>query len=66
MRWLFLLIIFDVTSGGISPRLSVRAVFPSEAECQSLGKQIAQDFTSAAAQKSYTTCIPEGDLPTAG
>jgi hypothetical protein len=60
MKWLFFYMIFDVSGGGLQPRLMVEKVFNTEAECNKLGREIAREFGyEDKSLKSFSICIPE-------
>lgn len=62
MKWLFLLVMFDLSAsaGGFRPKIVLRAVFPTEEACNTLGRDFEKSYTyENPSMKSFSICIPE-------
>lgn len=60
MKWLFLYFLLDTSAGAMQPKLMMRQVFASEAECNELGSAIAREIGyEDNSLKSFSTCVPE-------
>ena len=60
MKWLFFYMIFDVSAGGLQPKMTLRKTFASEQQCNTLGQEVAKEFSyEDNSLKSFSICIPE-------
>ena len=61
MKWLFLLVVFDLSASasGFRPKIMLRAVFPTEEACNTLGRQFEKEYTyESPSLKSFSVCVP--------
>ena len=60
MRWLLLILVFDISNGGIRQVMEMRKVFNSEAACEAEGRQMAETTEYPGENiRSLSICIPE-------
>jgi len=60
MRWLLLVIVFQVDAdGSMTHRATTTKLFASEAACNEAGRNFRQDVTLPAGWKSMSVCVSE-------
>lgn len=59
MKWLFLYVLFDISSGSLVPKLKVTSVWATAAECRAMGTEMQNRAAyNQPGFKSFSTCIP--------
>ena len=60
MRWLLLIIVFDISDGGIRQVMEMRKVLRSEAACEAEGRHMANTVEYPNQNyRSISMCLPE-------
>lgn len=60
MKWLFLYVVFDISVGGLQPKVVMRQAFDNEEDCNATGREIEREIGyKDNSLKSFSICIPE-------